>query len=456
MKLTSEGRTNQTPVMVDADFSVQSAILYGLQKPTQDVVQQGTFNCPTGNCSWPSFESLAVCNRCIDLSSSLERTVSNGAQYWSLGKDNNGVAIEVDGGTSFRLPNGLYLDNANKWKYGTSSTGMYSGAVMMATLGTANASETVSAQDLDTLIWSMSMIRAEPDSTNASAAWPDLPLLATECALFYCVNHYETLVSNGTLREVSRQVADSTRDKTSWQPEGANTDILNGSQLTSLAFDKFYSLVPRTDLVLLSPETGSRFNISKAAVDSISDYYQSTFASELHNYSEGIFNGYYMTSGQVQYEPGVMQALFGSKDLNATFTALAVSMSNAIRTGADETFDGVPISVIGSKGDIVTFYRIVWPWISLHCFIVAVGIVFMVLTIWENKRHGWEVPLWRSSGLAIASRGEAVTDVLSGMQTLEDMWKKARISRVTLFDKNDVASSSLEHLDFDPLEESES
>lgn len=442
--------------MVYADFSIQSAILYGLQKPIENVVQQGIFNCPTGNCSWPPFESLAVCNRCTNLSSSLERMVSDGAQYWSLLKDNNAVAIEAGEGTAFRLPNGLYLDNTNRWKYGTSKTDIYSGGVIMATLGTANASETVSAQDIDTLIWSMSMIRAEPDSTNASAAWPDLPLFAMECALFYCVNHYEAMVFNGFLQESSRQVADFTRDKTSWQPEGANADILNGSQITSLAFDEFYSLVHRTDLALLSPETGSRFNISKAAVDSISDYYQSTFSSELHNLSEGIFNGYCMTSGQVQYEPGVMQALFHSENLNKTFTALAVSMSNAIRTGADTIFDGVLVNVIGSRGDITTFYRIVRPWISLQSFIVIVGILFMVLTIWENKRHGRKIPLWRSSGLAIASRGKAVTDTLSGMQTLEEMWKNARVSRVTLFDKNDAASSSLEHLDFDPLEESES
>lgn len=430
----------------------------------ENVVQQGTFNCPTGNCSWPSFESLAICNRCTDLTGSLNRIVTDGSQYVGLGAGNNQNGVTFHGGTAFRLPNGLYLDNANGWQYGTRFTNSYTGEVLMATFGTTNASETVSTQEIDTLIWSMSMIRAEPDPTNSYTVWPNLPLSAMECALFYCVNNYEATVSNGTFQEFSTQAVDVTRDRNSWQPT-SNGNILNESQLTSIAFHKHYSLVTRTDLSLLSPSSGSRFNISKATVDSISYYYQSTFASELHHMGDhdyknktdpeavtGRFNGFCMNASQINYKPSVMQALFASKDLNATFTALAVSMSNAIRAGADEVFDGIPIGVTGSKGETTTFYRIVWPWICLHCFIVIVGAVFLGITIWENQRDGRRVPLWRSSGLAIASRREGVADVLSGMQTLEEMWKRARASRVTFFEKNDASSFSLEHLDFDPLE----
>lgn len=458
-QLTRQGYFNQTTITADADFSIQSAILYGLEQPIHSVMQQVNFKCPTGNCTWPSFESLAVCNRCTNLEGNLQPISTHGSQASFLDKDSTNYTRSVLSflnGTAFRLPNGLYLDNANELEYGGHS---WAGSVWMTMLGTANASETIKAQEIDTLIWSMSMIRARPDPTNTSAAWPSLPLSAMECTLFYCVKEYETTVTDGSLREISKHVMDATRVKTSWRPEATYaTNLMNELQINSIAFHKYFSAFSRTDLVLSSPGTGSRFNISKVAVDSISSYFQSNFASKLYTLNitdppsaTGKLNGYYVNATQTQYKPGVMQALLSSRDLNATFTALAASMSNAIRTGADESSDSVPDIVTGLKGDVKTFYKIVWPWIILHCIIVSVGVAFLFVTIRENQRHGQVAPLWRSSSLAIASRGEAVTDVVSGMQTLEEMWKKARVSQVTLFGKNETASSSLEHPDSDPL-----
>lgn len=453
---------NSTAVIVDADLSMQSSILYGLDQAMENVIQQGSFNCPTGNCTWPPFESLAVCNRCADVRGRLERIVSDSGQYSGLGEDKDSVAIIADSGTAFRLPNGLYLDNANGWKYGTARTnvttirgfeGEISGAVIMTTLGTANATETMSAYDVDTLIWSMSMIRAIPDAT--SVAWPDLQLSAMECALFYCVNNYEFKVSDGTLTVANEQVLDAERAKGSWDA-GNFIESLNESVLESIAFHQYYSGVHRTDLTLVSPGSGRQFNISQAAVDSISSYYQSTFASELHDLSisnseTGRFNGYFMNSSQIQYKPSVMQALFASQDLNATFTTLAASMSNAIRTGSDEPLDGIENIVTGSKGELTTFYRVVWPWISLHCFIVITGMVFLLHTVRANKRHGWVVPAWKSSSLAVLKTGHEIGGTFSGMQTVEQMEAISKSSEVVFFDKGSE-SSSLEHLEFDPLE----
>lgn len=36
------------------------------------------FNCPTGNCIWEPFDSLAVCNSCIDMSAYMTRYCANG------------------------------------------------------------------------------------------------------------------------------------------------------------------------------------------------------------------------------------------------------------------------------------------------------------------------------------------------------------------------------------------
>ncbi|KAG6362193.1 hypothetical protein INS49_010423 [Diaporthe citri] len=79
-----------------------------------------------------------------------------------------------------------------------------------------------------------------------------------------------------------------------------------------------------------------RFSISKVAVDSISYFFHSTFATNLYD------------------------------NLNETFEALAASMSNAIPTGSDETFNGTANVVTGNKGEVTIFYLVVWSWISMH------------------------------------------------------------------------------------------
>lgn len=432
----------------DIDFSMKSAILYGMVQPMKNVLQQSNFNCPTGNCTWPPFESLAVCNRCTDVTARLESFVP---RQW----DN--VT------TTFILPNGLIILNENGWEYGTA--GIFHtddgspliGGYLMTALGTDNASETITAHDLDTIIWSMSMIRVRPNGTTVT--WPNLPLSAMECTLFYCVNSYEVEVSNGTLIVTSDQIMDAKRAANSWDP-GEDQEGLGEFITESIAFQEDGPELYHTDLMLISPMSGSRFNISQSAVDSISSYYGTTFPSKTFfganltnsNTSRmGWLEGYYKNYSYLQYRPSIMQPLFDSQDLDATFTALATSMSNAIRSGADEIFEGVSNIVTGSKGDVTTFYRVVWPWISLHCFIVAAGMVFLLLTIRENKRHGWMVPTWKSSSLAVLNRGQEVAGILSGMQTIEQMEVMSKTSQVMLFDKT-AYSSSLEHLAFDPLE----
>lgn len=438
---------------------MQSAILYGLDRPIGDVVQQGTFNCATGNCTWPAFESLAVCHRCIDISSGIQRLASTGSQFADPAAPHNS-------GTAFRLPNGFYIDNMNGKR---PDLGRFlRGSIMLATLGTDNASETTNKPDVDALIWSMSMLHADENRADSLAVWPDFPIAAIECALYYCVKSYNISVTNGILREDSKQVAGVTRARGSWgipqdyvnaiYPEGY-AGVLSDSQINSIAFDELASTLPRSDLALLAPaSSGARFfNISQNAVDSISSHFQSMFAPDLNSFNiggapalMGRFNGYCERSESEgsDCEPSVMQTLLSSTDLGATFEALAASMSSALRTGADESFEGWAASVAGQRGDTITYYRIVWPWICLHCLIVIMGAVFLGVTMCENWRRGRRrmAPLWKSSSLAIATHCDVVAGVLSGVRTVEEMRIKAGAARVILADPGSGRGSPSQEL----------
>jgi hypothetical protein len=410
---------------------MQSAVLYGLSHPLNVTTQQLKFNCPSGNCTWPSYQSLAVCSRCTDLTSLLTRHADLGAQYWALAEDNS--AVGASNGTSYRLPNGLFLDNPDGWQWGARPT---DGAVFMTTYGTGNASATNSMGDIDTLIWAAGIIKTGPDVANVSAAWPHMPVSATECALYYCVNKYETHVRNGSLAESVAVVAGARRKADSWQMVDfpASWNAYNETMLASIDFDARFSGARRSDLVLQVPD-GERFNVSQNAVMSVSAYFKTAFQADLQVYNktngtvEGQINGWYMNSTTIQYRPSTIQPFWKSVNLDETFKTLATSMTNVLRADADA---GDSAQVLGQLGQMVTYYSVQWPWIALHCLVVLMAGVFLALTI---RRCGNSPPVWKSSTLAVMSRGDYVEYLLERPMSLREMEKFAKEKKVLLFER---------------------
>lgn len=410
--------------VASADFSMQSAILYGLSQSKEDVIKQLQFTCPSGNCTWPSFESLAVCSKCNDLTSSLERFHDLGTQYFSL-VSNDMVINREPYSTGFRLPNNLWIDNLNGSRYDFTDLVTNPGVVLMTAFGTGNASQTSSMHKLDALVWSMSVIKVLPPDNNLTG-WPNLPLEATECALYYCVNEYTTKVQDGLLSETSTQLA-AKRNPKSWAPPYPLPEPF----LSSLEFRSGLSAISRSDLQLVSPSSNATYNISQAAVDSISSYFRGIFTApdsidtnntEQDNYN-GSINAFLVNQTGVQFAPATAQVLWTSDNLTDTFEALAVSMSNALRQGdADGLLQG------GQGGNLRTFYRVQWVWIALPVGVALVGGVFLAFTVLRSRGG----VVWKSSSLALIGWGLAVGHELEGAETVSEMEARAKTAMAGL------------------------
>ena len=414
-------------ITVNADFSFQYAVLYGLVEPIKSVTQQTLFNCPSGNCSWDKFESLAICSACKNVSQMLiKASGTNGVLFDYLEVDN---APAVGGPmTNYSLPNGLYIDNLNGFQYGygyqtdTPENDEIPGVALMTTFGTGNASLTNTFQDNNLLIWAVGMLRVRPNLSNSLAAWPDLPVEATECALYYCVNQYESFVTDSILQETVNPITNATRSPGSWQWYDDSDITLNGSQATSLEFSNPWSAVSRTDLML-----GDSFNMSHNAVDSISSYFQTLLSTNLSSMiGNTSINGYMLNDSNLQFQPNAVQPLYVGTDLNATFYALAASMTNAIRAGSDEG-----LVVIGMSATSVTFYSIQWPWIILPCVVILAGLIHLVGTVLKGKTAG--IGIWKSSSLAILSRGFSVPEDFHNLKAVSAMNERAKWEMVQLF-----------------------
>lgn len=425
-----------------ADYSIQAGILNAFIQPYDVLVQQTSFACPTGNCTWNPFESLAICSTCNNLTSQLVKYSEPSYLYNDLQK-RIAISYLTKNATSLQLPNGLYVNNVNRVPYHQPED--YPGntlseaveAIFMTSFGTANASRTNTFKESESLLWAMSFLKmqAPSDDSTHSNGWPNVSVEALECGLFYCVNQYSSTVRNGTLYETETFMQNATRQPYSWELINYTSVNLDGihidnQSMKSLEFNNSTSSWSRTDLML-----GNGFNLSQTAVNSLSSQFQSQFTSQktinTSDHRDHLLardytpvNGFYKNqinspdSAAVDYSPPVMQILYNSPDLNDTFRRLARGLSNAIRAGADD-----PTLHTGASGVMTTYYRIQWPWIVLHIAVIAGGISFLTAMIFETRRTG--VPSWKSSALAPLSQIDEIGDVLVGVKSIEGMEAKA-------------------------------
>lgn len=364
--------------------------------------------------------------------------MSFGDQFYDLSLE-NGVAVRKSNCTEYRLPNGLYLNNMD----GESGGGKP--MVYLTMLGATNTSKTVAMGHVDTLIWSQSIIKVDGNRESKNK-WPDYGVRATECALYYCVRNYTSEVRNATLFETSSILRDQRRVPNSWMIDDAGFyEGISDVVVQSLAFHPTESSISRTDLQLgdkdKDKDGSHRWNVSQPAVNGISAFMQKVFAACLDKNTTNCtpildnwapVNGFLVAGTGEQYQPSIAKALWDSTDLNYTFDNIAMSMSTAIRNGADnhETRSG-------SLGVPITVYVVDWRWISLHCIVEAASVVFLFLTIWATVRgKDGRVPVWKDSQLAIFSWGSVVGGSLRDAETIKELEQKAKAVSVDLLDQS--------------------
>jgi hypothetical protein len=155
--------------------------------------------------------------------------------------------------------------------------------------------------------------------------------------------------------------------------------------------------------------------------------------------SWGVPNGFYISqlsnfSGEEkqaeQFRPSVAKVLWEAEDFEQVFDNIATSMSNAIRSGADGGQTG--------KGDVLqptTVYLVAWPWIVLHTAIELGGLVLLVLTIRSSGSSTAQI--WKSSELAVLSKGVALGDLFKEAHTAEELEERAKNIPAVLVNKHE-------------------
>lgn len=139
----------------------------------------------------------------------------------------DGHELQKDNDTVFVLPNGHFLVITNGCHLTVDGSCGFSPPIMteesleeltMTSFGTGDPKKTNSMQDIDTFIWSMSIIHPDMESmTNSSKPYygydrPDLPIRAAECAIYYCVKTIDSKIEGNIIHENVAEATDAVCD----------------------------------------------------------------------------------------------------------------------------------------------------------------------------------------------------------------------------------------------------
>jgi hypothetical protein len=81
---------------------------------------------------------------------------------------------------------------------------------------------------------------------------------------------------------------------------------------------------------------------------------------------------------------------------------------------------------------MTTYYRIEWPWITLHAGLTMAGTLFLAITMYKAKHSS--IPIWKTNSLALFSCSAEIADVLAGDESLHVMEEKASHHYMRLFE----------------------
>ena len=300
--------------------------------------------CPTGNCTWPITPSVAVCGKCSSIE--YQTNCKNEICYYTMPSGN---IINLTDPTSVTSHQVIFRTVSNQEDTYTSSS--------------------YNDSQINRLYIAKFEVFGAPYDRNAIEApgdgpfpWPNSSTIASECAIWMCVQSY-------------------------------NASQVDGNQKESITseFAQFidFNVDPHDvqNYTFLRPY--SNYNINSIASDAMTEYLHET----------GYFDGSITIGGGGQdpsndFVQAMWYASANPDDLNAWTQTLARSMTNVIRTTAppssSKLYDGKAYQL---------GIRIRWPWITLPVSLVLSSLMILITSIIKTARS--PVEAWKSSPLSL-------------------------------------------------------
>ena len=369
------------------DANMAAAVSSGYTAASSNDIANGSFICPSGNCSYPIYDTLGVCSKCVDLSDMLryvERDFYSTYEY--------GNVMLANG--HYENLTGINWNMTHPTNSSSSGLGRPPGPLRVAlmnvtatTLNEAWISEEDGIEGDDGLFinqtWlpisnftskepNMIVTLAMVNATNFDS-WPGADLSAKECSLSFCIQSMNTSVSNGILtQEVVERPYTVSADNSSVILTTAEADPsydVDGSTFHVLA----------AHLIRFFLGTGIQDGIESAYPDPVVIYHTSTPIEQI-------------SSGD-----GQIEMLYNSTNVTLIFENIARAMTIDLLENYAENYTS------GQMGRTVTTVQVRWGWIALPVGVTLLGAIFLVVL--ARITHDLKLPLWKTSLLPVLLHG---------------------------------------------------
>ena len=338
--------------------------------------------CPSGNCTWAPYQTLAVCSQCVNVAGLIEYTRSDHQIQGCNPDDDNSSCL-------WSLPNGLALNDS----------------VVLNTSGTLPP---MMLDNVGQSLVNFSLLGYDEHNDQ----------VATECSLYWCVNTYTAIVNNTIFTE---RLSSSWYNATSTLPLAniPSADNLYNLMDTSSGAVELYNITPPTGSGKAQPNVN--LSIDEMEFDSLEivgleDYLVSNTLGILAwlgpllsgNVTEDFgrstdvmdlfYKGYAENPGS-----GLFVSTVTISVVQDTFDRLAQSLTTWIRTSQNSSFDLGMGEAVGVTWRSETVVKVRWAWLALPCVLLAGTTIFLGFIIMgTTKKH---LGIWKSSSLALLFHG---------------------------------------------------
>lgn len=395
--------------------AMYSGLLVDTSDPHTGYARQGVAaNCPTSNCTYPLFQSLAVCVKCENITDLVTQICNQ--SVFKL-PDPTGATLQLVS-CNYALPNGLAINQTSQLN---ETAGGPSSGIYRTTIAATAELEPAKLVDSNASFVTMNILRGKSCAPMGKEVGLNMTIRATQCSLSWCVGTYNSSVKRGKLEE----------DAIRFSTENFEEDPSN----------EMFGITPSYSI---DGGPNARFVINKRSSGSLAAWLQEklTFSNskadpDQPDISSNVSSSDTRATGRLSET----LTLFQKTDPEYIFTNLAKAMTTYIRSidasQQEQADTDWPVKnvrpVLGTSTALHVYIAIRWPWLIFTGAILLSTLVFFALVVLQSAKNG--VVVWKSSPLALLFHGLQLEDKeRCEPMNLEGMEHRAKQIRVQLRD----------------------
>ncbi|OAK99218.1 hypothetical protein IQ06DRAFT_378133 [Phaeosphaeriaceae sp. SRC1lsM3a] len=370
--------------------AMYSGLLVDTSDPHTGYARQGVAaNCPTGNCTYPLFQSLAVCVKCENITDLVTQICNQ--SVFKL-PDPTGATLQLVS-CNYALPNGLAINQTSQLN---ETAGGPSSGIYRTTIAATAELEPAKLVDSNASFVTMNILRGKSCAPMGKEVGLNMTIRATQCSLSWCVGTYNSSVKRGKLEE----------DAMRFSTENFEEDPSN----------EMFGITPSYSI---DGGPNARFVINKRSSGSLAAWLQEklTFSNskadpDQPDISSNVSSSDTRATGRLSET----LTLFQKTDPEYIFTNLAKAMTTYIRSidasQQEQADTDWPVKnvrpVLGTSTALHVYIAIRWPWLIFTGAILLSTLVFFALVVLQSAKNG--VVVWKSSPLALLFHGLQLED----------------------------------------------